>query len=103
MPQLNPRPGASRAAASGVPTETIDVDYGAGGNGKSKFWGAIQHVLGPYTVVPHKSLLIAQRYEQHATIVANLFRRRLAVALLDASIGTGRWDTPLPIATTTPD
>lgn len=68
------------AGATGKPTETVDVDYGSGGNGKSKFWGAIQHVLGDYTVVPHKSLLVAQRHEQHATVVARLFRKRLAVA-----------------------
>lgn len=66
--------------ATGVPTETVDVDYGCGGNGKSKFHGAIQHVLGPYATVPHKSLLIAGRFEQHATVVADLFRKRLAVA-----------------------
>jgi putative DNA primase/helicase len=68
------------AGATGKPTETVDVDYGSGGNGKSKFWGAIQHVLGDYAVVPHKSLLVAQRHEQHATVVARLFRKRLAVA-----------------------
>jgi putative DNA primase/helicase len=68
------------AGATGKPTETVDVDYGGGGNGKSKFWGAIQHVLGDYTVVPHKSLLVAQKHEQHATVVARLFRKRLAVA-----------------------
>jgi P4 family phage/plasmid primase-like protien len=68
------------ASATGTPTETVDVDYGTGANGKSKFWGAIQHVLGDYAVVPHKSLLVAQRHEQHATVVAKLFRKRLAVA-----------------------
>jgi putative DNA primase/helicase len=68
------------AGATGHPTETVDVDYGGGGNGKSKFWGAIQHVLGDYAVIPHKSLLVAQRHEQHATVVARLFRKRLAVA-----------------------
>ncbi len=31
--------------------------------------------------------------------VASELRRRLAAALAEASIGTGRWDTPLPIAT----
>lgn len=31
--------------------------------------------------------------------VASELRRRLASALSEASIGTGRWDTPLPIAT----
>ena len=39
-----------------------------------------QHVLGPYSVEPHKTLLVASRHEQHATVVASLFRVRLAVA-----------------------
>jgi putative DNA primase/helicase len=68
------------AAATGIPTETVDIDYGGGGNGKSKFWGAIQHVLGEYAVIPHKSLLMTSRHEQHETVVASLFRRRLAIA-----------------------
>jgi P4 family phage/plasmid primase-like protien len=68
------------AGATGIPTETVDVDYVCGGNGKSKFHGAIQHVLGPYAAVPHKSLLVAGRFEQHPTVVADLFRKRLAVA-----------------------
>jgi P4 family phage/plasmid primase-like protien len=68
------------AGATGKPTETVDVDYGSGGNGKSKFWGAIQHVLGPYATIPHKSLLVSQRHEQHSTVVVDLFRVRLAVA-----------------------
>jgi putative DNA primase/helicase len=68
------------AGATGIPTETVDVDYGCGGNGKSKFHGGVQHVLGPYATVPHKSLIVAGRFEQHATVVADLFRKRLAVA-----------------------
>jgi putative DNA primase/helicase len=68
------------AGATGIPTETVDIDYSGGGNGKSKFHGAIQHVLVPYTTVPHKSLLVSGRFEQHPTVVAALFRRRLAVA-----------------------
>jgi putative DNA primase/helicase len=68
------------AGATGIPTETVDVDYGHGGNGKSKFHGAVQYVLGPYATVPHKSLLVAGRFEQHATVIADLFRKRLAVA-----------------------
>lgn len=68
------------AGATGIPTETVDIDYGNGGNGKSKFHGAIQYVLGPYTTVPHKSLLVSGRFEQHPTVVAALFRKRLAVA-----------------------
>lgn len=68
------------AGATGIPTETVDVDYGSGGNGKSKFWGAVQYVLGEYACIPHKSLLVTMRNEQHATVVATLFRRRLAIA-----------------------
>ena len=68
------------AAATGIATETVDIDYGHGGNGKSKFHGAIQHVLGSYATVPHKSLLVSGRFEQHPTVVADLFRKRFAVA-----------------------
>lgn len=68
------------ASATGIPTETLDVDHGGGGNGKSKFHGAIQRVLGDYSTVPHKSLIVAGRFDQHPTVVADLFRKRLAVA-----------------------
>ena len=34
--------------------------------------------------------------------VASELRRRLAAALVEESIGTGRWDTPLPIVTQAP-
>jgi putative DNA primase/helicase len=50
-----------------------------GANGKSKFWGAIQYVLGEYACVPSKTLLVTQKHEQHPTQVAALFRKRLAV------------------------
>ncbi len=68
------------ACITGYATETFDVDYGEGGNGKGKFHGAIQHILGPYAVVPHKSLLVADGNEQHDTIRAALFRARYAIA-----------------------
>lgn len=68
------------AGTTGFPTETLSIHHGGGGNGKSKFFGAVQSVLGPYAVVPHKSLLVTQRHEQHDTVKANLFRKRLAVA-----------------------
>jgi putative DNA primase/helicase len=68
------------ACATGIATETLDIDYGHGGNGKSKFHGAVQHVLGPYAVVPNKSLLVEEKNEQHATVLATLFRARLGVA-----------------------
>jgi putative DNA primase/helicase len=68
------------AGACGRQTETLSVHYGQGGNGKSKFFGAVMHALGTYAVVPHKSLIIASKHEQHATVLASLFRARLAVA-----------------------
>jgi putative DNA primase/helicase len=68
------------AAATGRHTETLSVHHGTGANGKSKFWGAVSHVLGDYTVEPHKSLLVTERYEQHETVKADLFRVRLALA-----------------------
>lgn len=68
------------AGATGIATETVSIHHGLGGNGKSKFFEAIMHVLGPYAVVPHKSLLVAQRFQEHPTQVAKLFRKRLAVA-----------------------
>jgi len=68
------------AGASGRQTETLSIHYGHGGNGKSKHFGALQRVLGPYAIVPHKSLIISTRHEQHATVLASLFRARLAVA-----------------------
>jgi putative DNA primase/helicase len=67
------------ACATGLATETLDIDFGSGANGKSKFHGAIQHVLGEYAVVPHKSLIVTQKHEQHPTNIAALFRKRLAV------------------------
>lgn len=68
------------AAATGYSPEEFDIHHGDGGNGKSKFWGQVMYVLGEYAVVPHKSLIVAQRHEQHETVVADLCGARLAVA-----------------------
>jgi len=38
------------AGATGDATETLSVHHGGGGNGKTKFWGAVQYVLGEYAV-----------------------------------------------------
>jgi len=68
------------AGACGKQTETLSIHHGFGGNGKSKFFGAVQHALADYSVEPHKSLLVNSKHEQHATVVTSLFRIRLAVA-----------------------
>lgn len=68
------------SGAAGHPVEAIFINLGEGGNGKSKFFGAIHHVLGPYAGVPHKSLLIATKHQQHETVMADMFGVRIAIA-----------------------
>lgn len=68
------------SGATGHPVEHLIVNIGTGSNGKSKFYGAIKHALGPYVVVPHKGLLVAQAHEQHETVKADLFGARLLLA-----------------------
>lgn len=69
------------SAAAGRHVEHLFVNFGTGANGKGKFFGAVAAVLGPdYCIVPHKSLLISQRHEQHDTVKARLFGARMAVA-----------------------
>jgi P4 family phage/plasmid primase-like protien len=53
---------------------------GDGGNGKGTFIDTLAKALGPYFIVPHKSLLTLTRSDTHSTEKAALFRRRLAVA-----------------------
>lgn len=69
------------AGTTGHATEVAIVNLGTGGNGKGKFWGALQGALGPdYAVTPDKSLIVAQRHDEHATVKARLRGARLAVA-----------------------
>lgn len=64
------------SGATGHPLEALIVNVGSGSNGKSKFFGAVADVLGPFAVVPHKSLVVATRHEGHPTQKAALFRAR---------------------------
>lgn len=57
------------------------LHYGTGGNGKGSFTRALQRVLGSYAVEIHLSLLVEAKWREHDTIRADLFRRRLAVAV----------------------
>ena len=68
------------SAATGAAIEEIFFNIGGGGNGKSKFWGAIQQVLGPYCVNPDRSLLVVQNHQPHPTVKAALFGSRLVLA-----------------------
>lgn len=57
------------------------IHYGLGGNGKGTFLRALQHVLGPYAIEVHLTLLVDSKYKEHDTVKADLFRSRLAVAV----------------------
>ena len=57
------------------------IHYGHGGNGKGTFTRALQHVLGPYVMEVHLSLLVQTKYREHDTVKADLFRARLAIAV----------------------
>jgi putative DNA primase/helicase len=83
QPDPEMRAFLQRAAGTGItghPLEALILNVGTGGNGKTKYYSTIAHVLGPYCVTPHKSLLVAQRHEQHPTHVASLFRARMLIA-----------------------
>lgn len=71
---------AGSALVGGQRDHALIIHYGDGRNGKGTFTRAIQHVLGPYFVVIHLSLLVQTRHAEHDTVKAELFRRRLAVA-----------------------
>ena len=77
-PRVRASPGGRRRHRK--PTETVDIDYGGGGNGKSKFHGAIQTSSAPTPPWRTRACWSPARFEQHPTVIADLFRRRLAVA-----------------------
>jgi putative DNA primase/helicase len=69
------------AVVGAVRDHLLVIHYGTGANGKGTAIGALRRVLGPYFQTPHKSLLVQQRHAEHATVYADLFRVRLAVAV----------------------
>jgi putative DNA primase/helicase len=68
------------SGATGQPVDKLLVNIGGGANGKSACLGAIKRVLGPYVVVPDKSLFVQSRHEPHPTVRAALFGARLLLA-----------------------
>jgi putative DNA primase/helicase len=68
------------ASVGTVRDHVLVIHFGGGANGKGTFVNALAQVFGGYFTVPHKSLLTVTRHEEHATVVASLFRTRLAVA-----------------------
>lgn len=69
------------SALTGHAVQHLFINTGVGSNGKSVFWNRIMQVLGDqYAVIPHKSLLIQQRNQEHPTALASLHGARLLVA-----------------------
>ena len=76
---------------TGLTTEQVFfVLYGAGANGKSTFTGILTEVLGDYGKALPRGLLTVQKFEAHPTILADLFRVRMAVSS-EVKAGT-EWD-----------
>lgn len=71
---------AGSALFGGQKDHNLIIHYGGGRNGKGTFVRALQHVLGGYAAVIHLSLLVETKTNQHDTVKADLFRKRLAVA-----------------------
>ncbi len=63
---------------------------GGGGNGKGVFIRAIKHALGSYAISASPHLLLQKRSEQHATGIADLYRKRIAT-IAEVEEGKG-WD-----------
>lgn len=78
-------------ALTGLTTEhCFFILYGLGANGKSTFTGTILEMLGGYGGIIPSSLLTAQKFEQHPTVLADLFQVRMAVSS-EVKSGTS-WD-----------
>ena len=68
-------------ATGAIREHILPVFYGSGGNGKSVYLNSIQSVLGSFTMKAGKSFLMATKHEQHPTACADLYRKRLAIAI----------------------
>lgn len=83
FPDEEVRDYVKRAAGSALVGKQVEhqllFHYGDGRNGKGSFHRALLNVLGDYATVAHLSLLL-QYEDEHDTVKAELFRKRLAVA-----------------------
>jgi putative DNA primase/helicase len=64
-----------------VTEHVLQLCCGKGANGKSTLFAIFRALLGDYTAVFARELAIAQRFEQHPTAIAELFRARLATCV----------------------
>ena len=68
------------ACALGVPTSHPDIDWEAEGTASPSSTGRYSMSLADDAIVPHKSLLMSHRFDEHDTVYADLFRKRGASA-----------------------
>lgn len=60
----------------------MPIAYGKGSNGKSTILGTLMNVMGPdYAMKAMPDMLMAKQYESHPTALADLFGKRLVVAI----------------------
>jgi putative DNA primase/helicase len=64
----------------------LPICYGSGANGKSTLWNAIVEILGDYAMLAPSKLLLGTSNE-HDTIIASLYQRRL-VAISEPDEGS---------------
>ncbi|MEO8430079.1 MAG: phage/plasmid primase, P4 family [Acidobacteriota bacterium] len=64
-----------------VKAEVFVIAYGSGANGKSKFFGALQHVMGTYAAQFPIEMILKTRHEKMPSDMARLPGVRLAVTV----------------------
>jgi putative DNA primase/helicase len=70
------------ALAGVIRDHILPIAYGVGSNGKSTILGALMDVMGPdYAMKAPRNLLMAKQQETHPTDQADLFGKRLVVAI----------------------
>ena len=70
------------AVTSIMPDHILPIPYGTGSNGKSTFLGAVLDAVGHGSgMKAHRSLLLAKQTESHPTDRADLFGKRIVVAI----------------------
>jgi putative DNA primase/helicase len=66
------------SCVGGNPNAILPIMYGDGRNGKSTIWLTMQGILGDYAMAANKELIVGNN-DQHPTIFADLYRKRLVV------------------------
>ena len=69
---------AGLALIGDQPEQILPISLGDGANGKSTLTRIIAEVLGDYSVVASRDVLLALKHDTHPTAKADLFRRRFA-------------------------